>query len=130
VRVSSLAYVPGYIFFVQDAGLFARAFDETRLEFSGDAIQILDGIPVTGPGRASFSVSAAGVLAYSPAPVGTPAVLRWFDRDGRTSPAVDIPAHYVGFALSPDARQLVFSRTGKNGGADVWLRDLGAGSER
>jgi serine/threonine protein kinase/Tol biopolymer transport system component len=129
VRVSSLAYVPGYVFFVQDAALFARAFDETRLDFSGDAIQILDGIPVTGPGRASFSVSAAGVLAFWPYPVGMPAVLRWFERDGRTSPAMDAPAQYVGFALSPDGRRLVFSRTTGNGGADVWLRDLSRGTE-
>ena len=129
VRIASPAYVPGYIFFVQDGALFARPFDETRLEFSGESIQLLDGIPVTGPGRASFSVSAAGVLAYWPYPVGTPAVLRWFERDGRTSPALDAPAQYVGFALSPDARQLVFSRASRNGGADLWLRDLGRGSE-
>jgi Tol biopolymer transport system component len=43
---------------------------------------------------------------------------------------VDDPAQYVGFAFSPDARQLVFSRAGRNGGADIWLRDLGRGSER
>ncbi len=129
VRVSALAYVPGYVFFVQDAALFARPFDETRLEFSGDAIRILEGIPVTGPGRASFSVSAAGVLAYWPYPVGTSAVLRWFERDGRTSPLLDAPAQYVGFALSPDDRQLVFSRVANTGGADVWLRDLSRGSE-
>jgi serine/threonine protein kinase len=129
VRISSLAYVPGYVFFVQDAALFARAFDETRLEFSGDAIQILDGIPVTGPGRAPFSVSAAGVLAYWPYPVTMPAVLRWFERDGRTSPLLDAPAQYVGFALSPDDHQLVFSRVTRTGGADVWLRDLDRGSE-
>ncbi len=70
VRISSLAYVPGYIFFVQDATLFARPFDETRLEFSGEPIRIVDGIPVMGPGRAPFSVSATGVLAYWPYPPG------------------------------------------------------------
>jgi serine/threonine protein kinase len=129
VRISSLAYVPGYILFVQDAALFARAFDEARLEFSGEAIQILDGIPVTGPGRASFSVSAAGVLAYWPYPVGTPAVLRWFGRDGRSSPLIDVPARYVGFTLSADERQLAFSRVTKTGGADIWLRDLGRDTE-
>ena len=48
---------------------------------------IVDGIPVLGPGRAPFSVSAAGVLAYWPYPLGTPAVLQWFERDGRASPA-------------------------------------------
>ncbi len=129
VRVSSIAYVPGYIFFVQDATLFARPFDETRLEFSGAPIPIADGIPILGPGRAPFSVSAAGVLAYWRYPPGTPAVLQWFDREGRASPAMGPPAQYVGFTLSPDARRLAFSRTGKAGGADVWVRDLSSGQE-
>jgi eukaryotic-like serine/threonine-protein kinase len=129
VRISSLAYVPGYVFYVQDATLFARPFDETRLEFSGDPMRIVDGIPVTGPGRAAFSVSAAGVLAYSTYPIGTPAALHWFERDGRASVAVAAPAQYVGFALSPDASKLAFSRMAKAGGADLWIRDLSNGAE-
>jgi Tol biopolymer transport system component len=129
VRSSALAYVAGYIFFVQDAVLFARPFDEQRLEFSGEPVRVVEGIPVMGPGRAPFSVSAAGVLAYRSYPSGTPAVLRWFDREGRGSVAVDRPAQYLGFSLSPDGRQVTFSRAGKNGGADVWIRDLGAGTE-
>ena len=129
VRISSLAYVPGYVFFVQDAALFARAFDEQRLEFSGEPIRIVAGIPVMGPGRAPFSVSAAGVLAYWPYPVGTPVALQWFDRNGRASSAVDTPALYAGFTLAPDGRQVAFSRAGPNGGADIWIRDLGNGQE-
>jgi eukaryotic-like serine/threonine-protein kinase len=130
VRISSLAYVPGYILFVQDASLVARPFDEKRLEFAGEAIRLLDGIPVSGPGRASFSVSASGVLAYWPYPAGVAAALRWFGRDGReSSPAVNSPAQYAGFALSPDEKQLVFSRAAKNGGADLWLRDVVEGTE-
>jgi serine/threonine protein kinase len=129
VRISSLAYAPGYIFFVQDATLFARPFDEKRLEFTGESIRIVDGIPVMGTGRAAFSVSATGVLAYWPYPVGTVAVLQWFERDGRASDVVGAPAQYVGFALSPDARRLAFSRTGRRGGADVWVRDLTHGNE-
>src|SRR4029077_554043 len=60
VRISSLAYVPGYVFFVQDSTLFARPFDEKRLQFSGEAPRIVDGIPIVAKGRAAFSVSAAG----------------------------------------------------------------------
>ncbi|HEY0709152.1 MAG TPA: hypothetical protein VGG33_20245 [Polyangia bacterium] len=130
VRISSVAYVPGYILFVQDSTLFARPFDEQRLEFSGEPVSVADRIPVIGFGRAPFSVSAAGLLAYWPYAVGTPSVLRWFDRQGRVSAAVDTPAQYIGFALSPDGRQLALSRTGKDGGADVWLRDLHRGTER
>ena len=59
---------PDTSLFVQDASLFARPFDEKRLEFAGEAIRVLDGIPVIGPGRAPFSVSASGVLAYWPYP--------------------------------------------------------------
>jgi Tol biopolymer transport system component len=129
VRVSNLGYAPGYVFFVQDSTLFARPFDEQRLEFSGDPIRIVDGIPITTPARAPFSVSAAGVLAYWPYPIGTPAILRWFERDGRTSAAVDVPAQYSGFALSPDGHQLMFSRLGNTGGADLWLRDFAGNSE-
>jgi eukaryotic-like serine/threonine-protein kinase len=130
VRISSVAYVPGYIFFVQDSTLFARRFDEKRLEFSGEPVRVVDGIPVIGFGRAPLSVSAAGVLAYWPYAVGTPSILQWFDRGGRASAAVDTPAQYIGFAISPDARQLALSRTGKDGGADLWLRDLARGTEK
>jgi eukaryotic-like serine/threonine-protein kinase len=130
VRISSVQYVPGYILFVLDSTLFARPFDEQRLEFSGAAIRVVDGIPVIGFGRAPFSVSAAGVLAFWPYAVGTPSVLQWFDRAGRPSPAVDTPAQYIGFAISPDGRQLALSRAGKDGGADLWLRDLAHGTEQ
>ena len=130
VRISAVAYVPGYILFVQDSTLFARPFDEKRLEFSGEPVRVVDGIPVIGFGRAPFSVSAAGVLAYWPYAVGTPSILQWFDRAGRASAAVDTPAQYLGFAISPDGRQLALSRTGKDGGADLWLRDLARGTEQ
>ncbi len=128
--VSSLDYVPGYVLFIdQDGGLFARAFDEARLEFSAEPIRMLDGIPITGPGRAPFSASATGVLAYWPYAVGTPAVLQWFDRDGRTSAAVATPARYLSFRLSPDGRQLAFSRAMDDGRADLWVRNLERGTE-
>jgi len=129
VRISALVYAAGHVFFVQDRELFARPFDPVRLEFSGAATRVLQGIPVVGNGRAPFSVSTAGVLAYWPQPIGEPAVLQWFDRDGRAAAAVSAPARYLGFALSPDARQLVFSRMDASGGADLWLRDMDRGSE-
>jgi hypothetical protein len=130
VNVSSLAYVPGFVLFVQDGVLFARPFDERRLEFTGEAMRVLDGIPVNGPGRAPFSVSPAGVLAFWTEPVGTTAVLRWFARDGRKSPAIDIPAKYFGFDLSSDGRELAIARVGENGGPDLWVHNLDTGAEQ
>jgi serine/threonine protein kinase/Tol biopolymer transport system component len=128
--VSTLEYVPGYVLYARpDGGLFARAFDDQQFKFTGDPVRILDGIPLTGPGRAPFSASATGVLAYWPYAPGTTAVLRWFDRVGRPTSAVDAPARYAGFALSPDARQMAFARVATNGRSDIWVRDMTRGSE-
>ena len=130
VNVSTVAHVPGFVLFAQDRALYARPFDERRREFTGDAVRILDGVPVWGPGRSPFSVSAAGVLAFWTEAIGTPVVLRSMTRDGTVSGAIETPAKYFGFALSPDGSELAFSRVGSNGGGDLWVRTLATGAER
>ncbi|MBI4903674.1 MAG: serine/threonine-protein kinase [Acidobacteria bacterium] len=130
VRVSSLSYVPGYLFFVQDSALFATRFDEKSLRFTGEPVRLLEGLPVTPPGMAPFSVSASGVLAYWTYSGGTPSVLRWFDRRGNASTTVGDVAKYVGFSLSPKGDRLVFSRRGADGGADLWIRDFAKAGEQ
>ena len=65
------------------------------LEFVGEPIELLAGIPVTQLGRMPFSVSAAGPLAVWPYPGGTPATLRWFTETGASVPVVETPARYV-----------------------------------
>ncbi|AMY09484.1 Serine/threonine-protein kinase PrkC [Luteitalea pratensis] len=129
LRISSLGYTHGYIFFGQDASLFARAFDERTLEVSGEPIELLTGIPITQLGRMPFSISAAGPLAFWRYAGGTPATLQWLIEDGRTEPAIEGPARYVGFDLAPDGRRLAFSRRNVDGGADVWVRDLRTSAE-
>ena len=126
---SSLVYARGYLFFGRDSKLFARAFDEATLQFVGEPVELLAGIPVTQLGRMPFSVSAAGPLAVWPYPGGTPATLRWFTETGASVPVVETPARYVGMALTGDARRLAVSRRNVNGGADVWVRDLGGSTE-
>ena len=69
VRSSTLAYAAGHVFFVQDRELFARPFDLVRLEFSGGATRVLEGIPVVGNGRApvlGVRRGCAGLLDLSP----------------------------------------------------------------
>ena len=126
---TSLVYTRGYLFFGRDSKLFARAFDEATLEFVGEPIELLAGIPISQLGRMPVSVSAAGPLAVWPYPGGTPATLRWFTETGASTPVVETPARYVGVALSGDARRLAVSRRNVTGGADVWVRDLGGSTE-
>ncbi len=124
VGTSPVGFGRGHVFFVQDNVLFARPFDERRLEFTSDARRIVTGVPAGIPARSPFSVSASGVLAYWTSPLGAPAVLSWFERDGRSSAAVSGPARYRGFALSPDSERLAFARIARLGGVDLWVRSL------
>jgi eukaryotic-like serine/threonine-protein kinase len=128
VRVSPVAYASGHVFFVQDDTLYARPFDMQRLAFSGAAIRIADDVPTMTPARAPFSVSNAGVVAYATFPLGTPAVLRWFDRAGRPSTVVDGPERYRGFDISGDGQRIVLSRMSDTGSA-LWMRDLNGTKE-
>jgi serine/threonine protein kinase len=130
VGTSSLGYSRGSVFFVQDGALFARAFDEQRFKFTGEARQLLTGIPAGLPARSPFSVSASGVLAYWTNPLGVPAALSWFNRAGRSSPAVATPARYKGLSLTPDGERLAFARIAKTGAEDLWLHQVRDHTER
>jgi eukaryotic-like serine/threonine-protein kinase len=129
VRISPVAYASGYILFIRDGTLYARPFDEQRVAFSGDEIRVVEAIPLTTPARAPFSVSNAGVLAYWTHPLGTSAMLRWFDRTGhRLTAAIDAPQQYRGFDISADGSRLVFSRI-DNSGSALWMRDAAGANE-
>jgi len=128
-RISAVGYAPGFLLYVEGGALYAVGFDEHKLQLSGQPVRIVDGIPLAGPGRAPFSVSANGVLAYSSHSVGDMAVLQWVDRSGRTGAVAAPPANYTGFTLSPDGRRLALARWAPAGGRAIWLRDLATGSE-
>ena len=53
-----------------------------------------------------------GLVAYATFPLGSPAILRWFDRTGRPSATVGTPQLYRGFDLAADGQRVVFSRNG------------------
>jgi eukaryotic-like serine/threonine-protein kinase len=130
VRISAIAYVPGFILFVQDAVLYARPFSDQTLHFTGEPAKVLEHVPVTPTGRAPFSLSANGVLAFREYPIAPAAELRWASWN-RSDETVAVPAaQYLGMTLSPDATRVIFSRIDQTGGADLWERNLAPGTER
>jgi len=123
---STLGYMPGYILFIAaDSALVARPFDDEQLQFTGDAIRIADGVPIVGPGRAPFSVSSNGVLAYWASVPGVTHELRWFRRDGTPAETATSAAKYTGFSVAPDGQRLAFSRWDNKGTRDIFM---GSGS--
>jgi Tol biopolymer transport system component len=117
----------GHLLFVRDTTLMAHSFDLNRLELTGEAFPIEDGIHL-GP-RAPFSISTNGTLAYVRAESERDSELAWLDRTGKQH-AVAVPVGvYSGVNLSPDAKQIGFDRrVGLS--LDVFLLDFETGSTR
>ncbi len=101
---------PGIIAYVNQGALYAQAFDVRRLETTGPAVPVLDGIAYSPTfGYAQLDVSATGTAIYRKALGGGRLVAAWLDSTGATTPLIDVPGRYIAPALSPDGRRLMMT---------------------
>jgi serine/threonine protein kinase/Tol biopolymer transport system component len=121
----------GYLLFVRESTLMAQPFDARRLELSGEAVPIVEGLlsfPNDGgpTAYAAFSASA-GHLVYRTGERQTTR-LTWFDRSGKALEAVTEPGDFHEPSLSGDAKRLLFGRSEGAGKQDLFLLDLSRGN--
>jgi len=123
---------PGYLVYVQDEQLVARAFDATRLTADTELMTVLSRFGGADGGmRDHFSVSDNGVLAYLAQPATPSARFTWVDRAGRANDAGFPVGDYQNFRLAPDGRRIaVDNRTARTTVRDVWVLDPAAPPRR
>ena len=118
-------YVPtGHLVYVHDGVLFAVPFDLERLQSTGHAVSVLDGITSsTYEGSAQFAVSTEGTLMYIPGrAVGGARPVDWMDRTGTTTPLWRTPANWFSIRFAPDGRRLAMEiLSGPT--PDIWIYD-------
>ena len=123
---SAVFMLPGSILYWRDGALRAQAFDPDRLELKGDPVVVVHGVRFEpNDGRALFSASAGGVLAYHGGEGATSKsrlVLR--GRDGAELGTVGPPGNYYSPALSPDGRRVAVDNSGVENNGDLWVYDL------
>jgi Tol biopolymer transport system component len=128
---TSAAYAAGYLFYVRKGVLMGHRFDPERLELSGEAVPLGEGVEVTkggGPLRTALAVSPAGALAYRAASLPAPVQLTWFDRSGHEAGRLAEPGPYDSVALSPDGRQVLASRPESDGSESIHRIDVAPGT--
>ncbi len=105
----------------------AQPLDVDRLETTGDARAIAEGIPTSlQPGRvAHFTVSASGLLVYPGRATETSnSRLVWKDRSGtQVSTLEEVQGRIVEIQLSPDRKRLLASLTERTNN-DLWIYDI------
>jgi eukaryotic-like serine/threonine-protein kinase len=117
---------PGHLIYGQAGNLMAVPFDGKRLEVTGAAVPVVEGVRQTpGTGAVQFSASATGSLAYIPGGVQSDSQrkLVWVNRNGREQPLAAPPQNYSFPRISPDGRRLAMGISG-NEGPQLWLYDL------
>ena len=125
LRVKSRAiYSPdGYLLWVGARGaLMAQPFDVRRLRLTGVPVPVAEGVFRLSRGRAGFSVSRNGILAYEVEP--PPKRLAWFDRKGKELDFFEPPGNPSGIRLSPDGQKLAALVADSEKRNAIWIYDL------
>jgi Tol biopolymer transport system component/tRNA A-37 threonylcarbamoyl transferase component Bud32 len=118
-----------FVFARRDGTLVAQRIDLSSVRVVGEPLLIAQSVDYFyGPGRAVFTVSRNGNVAYQPQQTQQ---MMWIDRAGRDREAVAQPGEeYAGLRLSPDGGALLFSRLqAGTGSLDLWTFDLRRGVE-
>jgi eukaryotic-like serine/threonine-protein kinase len=116
--------VSGHLVYAQGGSLMAAPFDSQRLEVTGAAVPVVEGLlesPVSG--HAQYSFSTTGSLVYVPGSVrATQLKLVWVSRNGAEQPLAAPARGYMFPRLSPDGRRVALGITEQD--SQVWLYDL------
>jgi tRNA A-37 threonylcarbamoyl transferase component Bud32 len=107
-----------------DGTLWASPFDEQSRRVTGNAVQLAEGVSLTGTQVAQWAVAPTGTVAYIPE---EPRSLVFVGRDGAMRPAVALQRNFHSPRYSPDGTELAVDFTSADG-RDVWILSLAQGT--
>jgi eukaryotic-like serine/threonine-protein kinase len=115
-----------HILFVRDGTIMAQPVDSASLQPAGDPSPVAEQVtPSPNVGHWQFSLSETGVLAYETGRGSGEGQLTWFDRGGRQLSRVGEPGRIFAFALSPEDKRVVISRSDAQWRtSDLWIHDV------
>jgi Tol biopolymer transport system component/predicted Ser/Thr protein kinase len=117
----------GHILYTRGATLFAVPFDAGRLEVTGVAFPVAEGVFENTNGGAGFALSKSGTLLYTTGGMLLPErSLLWVDRQGTAIPVTKIKRPFSNPTLSPDGKRVALTVEAET--YDIWLLDIGRDS--
>ena len=126
-------YSNGYLLFDDvDLTLWVAPFDVERLELTGDAVPVAEGLAASPLGYGFFAVSQTGTLVYRTGSGGGLVTPQWVGRDG-TAREIDPGWSVVGnpgvtsLARSSEAARLAISIQDPEGAWHLWVKQLDTG---
>jgi len=120
----------GQLIFARGETVLAAPFDLRRIELTGAAVAVLEGVAfMPQNGLSQFAISDNGVLAFLPgSSTYAEQKLVSVDRSGKSQTVREKLHVRYGIRLSPDGRRIAMGLTEAGRAPDVWILDLTRGS--
>lgn len=117
----------GHIVYTTANGtLMAVPFDAKRLEVTGAAVTIAEGVSVDRFATAQFALSPSGMLLYGTG-AGSVSELVWVNRAGKVEPVDSTWSGEIGSpVISPDGKRVAVAIQGQKS-MDIWVKQLDRG---
>jgi eukaryotic-like serine/threonine-protein kinase len=114
----------GHLLYAQGGNLMAAPFDPGRLQLTGPAVPVVEGVLQLGNsnGAAQYCLSATGSLAYVAGGVQALEHLVWVNRNGTEQPLAAPPHAYLWLRISPEGRRVALTIEEQE--TQIWLYDL------
>jgi Tol biopolymer transport system component len=113
----------GFLVYYQHGTLFAAAMDLTRLELTGPASPLVEGVSLDPFRGADFDVSSSGTVVYRRGVAGAKRELVWLDSSGARESVGLEPGGYITPRLSPDGKRIALV-VDSEGQTDLWTYHL------
>jgi serine/threonine protein kinase len=114
----------GHLVYFANGVLFAAPFNVRRLEITGDATSILEGVSA-GPAAVQYAFSSTGTLIYLPGPLTAAgqSLLALINRKGEVETSKLPPARYGFPRISRDGRYVAY-QIEDGAESSVWIWEL------
>ena len=139
---SHARFAGGHLFWVRERTLFAAPFDPEALEFTGQGMEVADGVLEALQGSFAYAVSETGTLIYRAGAVETEGggvLIGWLDEEGDTEAVDGLSASDFGdidnLSLSPDERYVALEVGGEQSNSadqpvQIWIFDFDQNSSQ
>ena len=126
---SNMSFANGRLLYLRQETLVAHPFDESRIEFDGEAVPVAEQVQYASfRSKGFFSVARTSVLVYQSKSAQQERRTVWLDRAGREMKTINTRPIVFVASISRDGKRIAWDINDIQAeNLDIWLHEIGRG---